>query len=742
MKPWSHDAGELNPHDIPNAYIYRNQYIEEYLRPSSHERKLFLIGAKGCGKTLLLRYKAFLYWNKMESDDQPGFRVSASNELVESLEFDIDTLSRKELETLANLQTWKNIWKYSLTLLALRRLKIPLPPQFQHLDLDFPEHYRLGNIVTELITNQSRYITSNFFRNHLNGMTSLLNGLKYPFILFIDRLDQALDTLLSNDEYRYFNSQNHENVPFKVWQHAQFGLLLSSYNFTTAINRHIKIFATARREALDVDTQLMANITSFCTFLDYTQDELKEIFETNIKHTPDKFLYPKASKADLYHSFFGFDEMSHIQAKDENQEYRKEPVFSFILRHTFERPREIVLMGSKIYRQLLTKDYHSLSLRRKIERVRREVNDTSHNIILKSYLKEVIPSFREEYINECAKAFHKNLIYPDDLEKLDPEIINYLYRIGLIGYVRQGKQHFLPASNYIHDSKERLPKSSNYLLHPSLDHRLQQEREFHDFYNESCIIGNGYPFYPPPLYSIKRNHIKALHYYLPKKIPGKGSWEEQWKRANIWVPAEALYQRYFIDEMDESQIRISQKMINNALKILSTVANHTAQQILIKQFRISDPKWKTFEGVLQSRLRSFFANNEYSKKVETLDTEGLQTFEVRQFGRLIAAGMLVFLETDYSSVREILQTFSFNRNGNGDREDSAIRFLRDAFFLPNLPNSSVPRTKVERRKLLHNLSDFERSLLNRWWLQYTHHILFENRLFEEEHINYLKKILG
>lgn len=741
MKPWSHDAGELNPQDIPTAYIYKNQNIEEYLKPSSHERKLFLIGGKGCGKTLLIRYKANLYWNKMEADEQPGYRVSASNELVESLEFEIDTLSQKELKALANLQTWKNIWKFSLALITIRCLKIKLPSELQIIDREFPMNYRLSNIVTEIITNHSKYVTSGFFRKYLNRLISLLNDLNYPFILFIDRLDQALDTLLSNDEYKYFNSQKEGNIPFKVWQYAQCGLLLSSYNFTTATNRHIKIFATARNEALDVESQLMANITSFCTFLSYNQEELQEIFENNIKHTPKEFLYTRGGQYNPYLSFFGFEKMPHVQARDENQNFREEHVFKFLLRHTYERPREIVLMGRQIYEQLLTKDYHSLSNDKKIERVRREVNNTSFDLVLKGYLREVIPSFRKEYIEECAKSFEQNLIYPEDLEKIEPEVLNYLYRIGLIGYVRRGVQHFLPASRYIHDYNERIPKSNAYMLHPSLDHQLQQEREFHDFYNEYCIIGNGYPFYPPPLYSAKRNTNKDLAYYLPQVLPGRGDTEDKWQKVHIYTDPENLFRKYFVEETDHSRISKRQRMVNDALKILSTIANLTASRKLKDKFNIDRSSWNQWEDKLHERLRSFYSNKEYSKKIDSLTDENLQVFEDRIFGRILVAGILVYLDANYTEVRTILRTFSLRRAKHIDKEESAVKYLRQAFFLSNLPNT-VPQTKAERRKLLHSLSKFERDLLNRWWLNYTHHILFEITLFEQEHKHYLKKILS
>ena len=184
-------------------------------------------------------------------------------------------------------------------------------------------------------------------------------------------------------------------------------------------------------------------------------------------------------------------------------------------------------------------------------------------------------------------------------------------------------------------------------------------------------------------------------------------------------------------------------MINNAVKILSTLANLTACRLLRENFSIpgNKPQWRDWEKSLNERLRSFFTHNEYSKRIDAIDLEGLHIFETRLFGRLVAAGMLIYLETNYSTVREALRTFSARQLPGLESEDSAVRYLRQAFFLRNLPNS-VPQTRSERRKLLYSLSEFEKKLLNRWWLRYTHHILFENSLYNEDHIRFLKQKLG
>lgn len=736
MKPWSHDAGELNPQEIPGAYIYKNPIIEEYLEAGAHERKLFLIGSKGCGKTLLLRYKSFLYWKKMVSDGQEGQFASASNELVESLDFHLVTLSRNDLEKLANVGAWLKIWNFALALIILRRSKIELPAGSEKINHDFPPDFRLNNIISELINNSSEYITSNFF-NCINRLMARLNLLQNPFVLFVDRLDQALNTLLISEDYKYLQNEKGVNIPFRVWQCAQYGLLESSYNFSTAVNRHIKIFATARDEALSVESQLRQNITSFCTHLDYNREELREIFENNIQLTPKKYIQENGKSP--YLRFLGFEEMPHIKAKDENQEMRKENVFDFLLRHTFARPREIILLGRRIYEHLITRDgYWQQSLDHKIESVRRVVNLASHETILRDYLTEVVPAFHQEYLDACSNAFEQNLIHHVELKEVGYDIINYLYRIGLIGYERNGRQVFLPASKHIHDEMERIPKAGYYMLHPSLDGRLQQNQTYEEFYNEHNIIGNDYPFYPPPLYPSKKARTQDVSYFMPAKIPGNSIEKEKWDKVKILVDPEKLFETFFISNADQEFIQSRDIRINEAFKTLAVVANLFYLNKVLGRFREDFEAWET---ELQRQLAALRGQTEYSRTIEQIDADGLKIFQARMFGRIVCAGMLAFLGAEYGTAHHILNNFTYDPNHATYPESTAVRYLRSAFFLANLPNIA-PKDKVDRENVLAGLSPFESDLLKRWWVQYKHHDLLANPHFKEEHKNFLKGELG
>lgn len=743
MKPWSSDASELNPQDIPSTYIYKNAKIKEYLEHKSHERKLFLIGSKGSGKTLLLRYKAYLYWKKSESDGHTGYRVSASNELIESLEFSLVTLSQGELETLANINTWKNIWNFAISLVIVRRLKIELPKKIAFIEDDFPANFRLNNIVSEIITNVSDFITSDYFSKTLNHLSALLNNINYPFVLFIDRLDQALETLLSNEEYKYLVSSNGDSPPFSVWQAAQYGLLICSYNMTTAVNSHIKIFATARKESLNVRNELRANILPYCTELDYEKSELQEIFENNIANTPKEYLHKDANGKNgrnLFMAFLGFEQMPHIKARDEFQNPQVEQAFDFILRHTFERPREIVYIGRLIYDKVLSKpDFHKLSTAIKIERIRRIVNNASHKDILRNYLNEIVPAFRKEDLHMCAETVSQNLITAKDLANLDIDVVNYLYRIGLIGYVQQGIQRFLPASQYVHDKDEKIPVSTYYMLHPSIDGRLQQKRNFWDFYNEYCIIGNGYPFNSPPLYRLEP---KELSHFIPREIPGKDeNIDNRWKKARIEVPVNDLFHAYFVGQTMPENLNRRQKKVNDALKLLTLCADITAIRLLKKEFGQLHESLSAWEDATKEQLAKHINGNTYEAQIRGISDASLRALESRLFGRLVAAGMIIYLDTDYCSIRQVLRHLSFDVRPD-DNEETAIKFLRTAFFIANLPNVSAPALPSERRKVLEGLSEFEQERLRDWWLHYKEHVLFEKNFLTDQHKAHLKQKMG
>lgn len=728
MEPWTPDAGEVNPKDIPEDYIYVNPVIHDYLEPKSHDRKLFLIGSKGSGKTLLLRRKAQLYWNKLRLKEEVGYRISASNELVESMDFSLRTLSRKEMENLMPPKVWVRIWKFSLCLLILRRTKIGLPPGYDHVDEDFPTFYRLSNILTKIINDVPTFVNSDYLNCRNDFAAYLSSNLNNSFVLFIDRLDQALNDLLNNSDYKNYISKKGENMPFKVWQSAQFGLLESSYNLTTAVQSHIKVFATARKEALHVKSDLVPNILGYCTRLNYTMDELREIFENNINHTPAKDLHSFTSDKPL-ERFFGFVEMEHPKAKSPDGIPRSEDVFKFLVRHTFGRPREIIQLGRILYNDYIRRNgFKEKPLRTKKESLRRAVNKAANEYILNGYFKEIVPTFTQEYLDSVLDQFKKNIIRSNELKGKADEALNYLYRLGLLGFVQNREQCFLAASEHLHNETESLPRSSHYLLHPSLDTHLQKRSSFEEFYDPNNIVGNGYPFHLPPIYTYDPRFTNEVDYYLPRRIPGNGTQTECWKKAKIETDIRELFSYFFTRALEANHSIRREEYINDAFRMLKAICNIYFAKLIEK--RTGTKKLKLIEEE-EKQLTELRINSAFSATISSVDEKSFDVFGRRMFGRIACIGMLLHTEMTYSEICHVLRTFTMPSSRNPMDTETAVRYLRKAFFLYGLPSSHYPHDRESDRILWENLSSFEREYLEEWWINFTNHELLMHQSYSD-----------
>lgn len=420
MDPWSTDAGDINPDKINKSYIVTNSKIDRFLKVGEHDRKLFLVGPKGTGKSLLIRYKAYKYFNDTDYKGYLNDQTTGNKEIVESLNLNLITLKGDDIKHLANYENWVNIWGFALSLFILRKTNIGLPEKYKKFDKLFPLYFGLGDIVTELLNDSSEYVHSDFFLciNHLQSRLRLIQS---GYALFIDRLDQGLNTFLKNPEYDYLESKK-VNYPYEVWKGAQFALMVAIYNINSAVNSHIKIFATARTEALEVvDSTLKQNVVNYSIELNYNKKELREMFINNIK------LIPKENQIEAYSNnwfkkYLGFDVMEHLIAKDDDGNQREELSFDFICRHSFERPRQIMKLGGKNYDELVTREgYKEEPLNAKVELVRKVVNDSAHFDIFGDYKSEIVPYFHDEIITKFSQSIQQNVIPRREIELIDSD---------------------------------------------------------------------------------------------------------------------------------------------------------------------------------------------------------------------------------------------------------------------------------------------------------------------------------
>ena len=290
--------------------------------------------------------------------------------------------------------------------------------------------------------------------------------------------------------------------------------LISAVKTICLQNKHIKIFASLRSEAFILDDSPASLIQNknYTTELKYNKEELERIFINNINNTDhSKLVNPKSDN--VIERFIGVTGIPHKYAKDSFGIEKKEPVFDFIWRHTFKRPREIVEIGKRIHKIPPEK--------RTMTKIWDTVHSASH-VILQQYKNEMIPYFRDDIYNELCRQIGSNVVKKEKAEEISISIVDKtgfehvfqsLYRLGLVGWIEKDEtketkfaQKFLDAAYYnFHQSKEIPVYSDYFLLHPSTDQDLHRYHG-NSYYNTSNIVGYDKGFYENSDPS-KLNHI-------------------------------------------------------------------------------------------------------------------------------------------------------------------------------------------------------------------------------------------
>lgn len=646
--------------------------------------------------------------------------------MVENLNLNFRTMSVDELANLAKAHHWNRIWSLALTIRLLRKLDKPL--EDKELEYNFPKHFSLSDIVNQILSEPKIYVFSDFLDGRVRTKAQL-NLVHSGIALFIDRLDQALEDLLKNEHYDNRLNENGVSYAFLAWKHAQFALLETCYNINS-INPHIKLYATTRIEALDVEAALRPNILGFTTELKYSKEELKTIFINNIKNTPHSKLIEPIKKDKHFQSFFGFEQMPHPRAKDRNHQPRMEHVFDFICRHSYERPRDIVALGKRYYDDVLRANeaYRDWSDEKKIGEVRVTINKEAFEQQYKNYMNEIY-DFKQDYLNQMIAAAKQNILTIDELSDIPKEATNYLYRLGLIGYAQNGKQHFLPVSEFVYNTEKTLPKANHYFFHPSIDRQLQANINYEEFYNNHCIIGNGYDFYGSNQFVGQPWKDRGFDYVKPLQVPSRegDGMELSDKFQGISPSLNELYAAFFKESPKEEKVMFDfkNKIFETARQWLSASANrHFNNQLLKKNitpFKANDSKQKQeqWEGVMKS-----LQNEPYNGQVKSTDKESLQNFGYRLAFRLFTLGNLLLIGIDALVIHALL-------SGATDQFgcDTAVKFLRKHFFIGKLPSDCRIKCHVEShgketisekyKKMFDCLSPYEKDCLRQWWSEYT-----------------------
>lgn len=501
MNAWSFDANQIKEAgQFDTFYLVQNQLVNEFIEIRPHESKFFIVAAKGIGKTLLLKYKSAKYRQSM-----PGTLCVPEGELCERLTpagAEI-SLAQEDLSSFSTSNHWLNIWLLCLMCVVLKRTQALLPEELEDL---FQEANNVNDILNIIF--RSRRNIYNYIKYIATHLAPAVEKVRKPVVIFIDNVDEAMDRHVGA---KLRDSLQTHGKPLgavseKVWINAQLGLIEAA-KAINARNAGIKIFAAIRLEAFTSDSSsTYIQNKDLCTILKYSDDDLKNIFEANIRLMKADGLVKPFSQ-DLVERFFGFKEIPHAHVKNADGSQAAEEIFKYVLRHTLRRPRELLFMGKEIS-QIPAQN-------RDEDAVRQTVNKISTEILFQ-YKKEIVP-FWDEAENVVLLTHVRNKIITSSkaqtFERKYPGILATFYRRGLLGVVKPKHfgdgliQAFLPAAEHLFDFNETLPQSSHYLLHPCVEEELRRKHGTKYLVERHNIIGYDYPFSIGKVVTKRWNHV-------------------------------------------------------------------------------------------------------------------------------------------------------------------------------------------------------------------------------------------
>ncbi|MEM8583773.1 MAG: hypothetical protein AAGF87_05860 [Bacteroidota bacterium] len=410
-----------------------------------------------------------------------------------------------------------------------------------------------------------------------------------------------------------------------------------------------------------------------------------------------------------------------------------------IIRHTFRRPREVVLLGAAIYSKynsdLANRDAASEKLK---YRLRATINEKANKSILDSYQSEIFPIFNKDYLDEFCECVRSNMIEREDILKLNPDMINYMYRLGLLGYVDRGRQQFLPPLAHIYAQERNLPVSDYYLVHPSLDLKFLEKTKLEEYYNKYNIIGHGRRFEPPN--KDMRHFVDGhtLQHFKPNHRPGRGTEEHQWRSARIFVSADELYQRVFMGDLSDDACRLRHQRIMESTSFLTSALLLWSAQQIEQAYHADLTDWKE---KLKRDILYYKRSLPYDSRISQIHTGALDQFTERIFGRLVVTGLILALGESNAEAKSMVIHFDPDIDPNIHYTASDVTYLRHAFFLAHLPEKGALTTD-QARKLWEGLSDCERQMLSDWFRRAVQYTVLPNENFvNEDHQVYLESQL-
>lgn len=729
-KPWNLEIYRGFDSDFKEDQLLVNQPIREFLES---EDKFFLVGAKGLGKTLFLRYKSYLYHN------QYGGYDDSQTELTDNLALNIDTFSKEDLLQFRDENTWRLIWELALWIKLFRLINSPINPR---LDKLINSSEQLSSILTQLLNHRSKV---DQYRSFVNEFIEQKKKIQSAVVLFIDDVDQEFHRLLEESHFSDYEGTHPPSID--VWVNAQIGLIGAVYTMSRQ-NAHIKIFATIRREAFEAyEGQLKINYLHHISMLNYTKSEIKQIFEKNIHLIEPASLVNRYAHTPIQ-KFIGFDEMPHSFAVDASEKRRVEDAFNFIYRHTYGRPRDIILVGQALNTTTATAAYRDALDTERFEQVRAAVNGVS-NYLFQQYTQEIVPYWDENRQQEFVETVRSNVIAKDDFRLFDPDLLRQYYNLGLLGFVKPVnhlgtlRQEFKPPATYNYRRRLALPDTEFLVIHSTMDKTLLERHTYGSFHNPYNIIGDGYDFYPKV-----DNPIYNIEHYLPKQVTGN-----RWFSANSSgghdFPLEAIYRSFFDFNNAVTRHERFQLHWRTAEQVLGLLGRICYCHRLEKQF--ANGFYASKQQECANDMERHLIRRNYNAEIPDVASDQAHSrFLDRMVGRYITLVCYLVLDLRLEWIHDLLTKgnfkFTFNPNSKEREKEksTALAYIARGFFISDL-KSDEPRSPEKqdhlqiKQHIFDSLSDFEKSCIRTYARNASDEINYLGWIENPEHKTWLRE---
>lgn len=473
MKPWVVDAKDIEPEDLDQFHgqlLHLNSQIADFLDPSSTEEML-IIAPKGFGKTLLLKAKR-------QSMRQRYGTMLPERALVDKPSANPDLMSHREYGAVRETEAyWKALWSIALTLAVEKHLGV-CPPLSGPLE----KVVRNENLrsACDLFTNllalpRDAYFAA--FKDYVAHLLPVFRRIHSSIAMYVDNIDEYFEDFLAAE---LEGSEEQRAIYRSYWHFAQVGIALAARDLH-AINNHIKIFASIRKEVFQrsfLGNPLGLQLAGSALDLRYAPDDLIEIIRKNIDAERKRNLVDPAAK-DPWVRFLGAGATSIVHQTTGDEE----DVAAFWIRHTFRRPRDIAFIG---------RDLAAIDPRRRTrETIRRQIA-TSAAAIAQGFITEMAPHLPQLDREILFRLIRRNAIPRAELELLELEYDELfaarhgggpvrchafvsMFKIGLLGYVGTHPetaeliQYFRYPGEVPLDRNDVLPDAETFLVHPSLD---------------------------------------------------------------------------------------------------------------------------------------------------------------------------------------------------------------------------------------------------------------------------------